>query len=125
MRTSITYLDSLTIVIFPNGRITIVDENLEGWKNKTLLYPHLVRFLNGTRMLSLSDYGTKEWRHKGCLHRADGPAFIAASGTKEWWQQGELHRDDGPAVVHPDGSKEWYQHGVQIQNPNELHSNIS
>lgn len=34
--------------------------------------------------------GDMEWRHRGVLHRANGPAVLRNNGTKEWWIAGLL-----------------------------------
>jgi hypothetical protein len=61
--------------------------------------------------MTTDEYGTKEWRQNGRLHRTDGPAIEYANGTKLWHQNGLLHRTDGPAVEWADGHKEWRQNG--------------
>jgi hypothetical protein len=81
-----------------------------------------------------TEYGAKEWRLNGNLHREDGPAVINKDGSKHWflngrkhrvggpaseWADGgkgwvvdgKYHREDGPAVEHEDGGKTWYFDG--------------
>lgn len=60
------------------------------------------------------NFGYKEWRLNGKLHRTDGPALECANGNKIWYLHGELHRTDGPAIESPDGYKSWYLHGKRL-----------
>jgi hypothetical protein len=56
--------------------------------------------------------GDKEWCLKGERHRENGPAFERVNGYKEWWLNGEYHREDGPAIIYPNGSKEWWLNNI-------------
>jgi hypothetical protein len=56
----------------------------------------------------VDEYGNKEWRLHGKLHREDGPAYEYASGYKYWYLHGKLHREDGPACEEPGGTKRWF-----------------
>ncbi len=60
--------------------------------------------------VTVTEFGTQEWRQEGLLHKLDGPAVTSPNGRQEWRQNGLLHRLDGPAVVGGQGSEFWYQH---------------
>jgi hypothetical protein len=63
--------------------------------------------------MTTDEYGTKEWRQNGRLHRTDGPAIEYANGTKLWHQNGHLHRTDGPAIEYVGGIRGWWLHGTE------------
>ena len=62
---------------------------------------------------STDEYGNKEWKVNGKLHREDGPAYESSLGCKCWYRNGYLHRTDGPAVILP-YRKEWWLNGKQV-----------
>ena len=64
-------------------------------------------------VMKVDEYGTKEWRLNGKLHRTDGPAVEFPDGSKLWKLNGKLHRTDGPAFEGADGTKYWYLNGVK------------
>lgn len=55
-----------------------------------------------------NEWGTKEWRFNGKLHKLNGPAIEHSSGGKYWYKNGQYHRTDGPACEYPDGDKFWF-----------------
>jgi hypothetical protein len=59
----------------------------------------------------VDEFGIKEWKLNGKLHRLDGPAIELSNGTKLWYVGGNLHRLDGPAVEWLDGTKDWFING--------------
>jgi hypothetical protein len=66
---------------------------------------------NEESILSVDEYGTKQWRNKdGEFHRIGGPAYESHNGDKGWFTKGRFHRIDGPAV-EIDGYKVWYHCG--------------
>ncbi len=58
--------------------------------------------------MHVNEFGGKEWRLRGELHRIDGPAAEWLNGTKMWYQHNKLHREDGPAIENANGNKQWY-----------------
>ena len=62
----------------------------------------------------IDEFGSKEWRLNGNLHREDGPALEWASGSKSWYLNGKRHREDGPAVEWVDGKKSWYLNNEEV-----------
>ena len=59
------------------------------------------------------EFGNKEWRLNGKLHRIDGPAVELTDCYKSWWFNGKLHRIDGPAIEWFD-IEEWYLNGKKV-----------
>ena len=57
--------------------------------------------------MTIDEYGNKEWRLNGLLHREDGPAIERKNGDRLWYINGKSHREDGPAVEYANGSKLW------------------
>ena len=86
----------MTIVIFFNGRVVIVDEDLSKWTlDETYKFAADVLF----------EMDAKE-------------VLVASAGvfTQFWFDSSsKLHRIGGPAVVQADGGKFWYTHGKSTE----------
>ena len=68
-------------------------------------------------VMEVDEFGDKQWRVNGALHREDGPAIEFTDkhiGHKEWYLYGKLHREDGPAVMYDDGRVYWLLNGVSL-----------
>ena len=145
MKHSITYLDNSTIICWEDGRIVIVEENLEVCTMESSRSWVTFSAFSGRSISACADgtverrqhnklhcddgpalvwpNGRKDWYHRGLHHRVGGPAIIYANGGMLWYQNGKLHRDDGPAVVYTDGSKYWYQNGKNFQSKRKTEKN--
>ncbi len=60
-----------------------------------------------------NEFGYKEWRLDGELHRDDGPAIEHPLYTW-WWLNGRPHRAEGPAMEWNNGSKHWFLDGQEM-----------
>jgi len=70
--------------------------------------------IDTSSVVTVDEYGTKEWWLNDELHRTDGPAVEYADGTKAWFLYDRQHRTDGPAVEFADGTKHWYLNGEEL-----------
>ena len=138
MRYTLTYLGNSTIIVFDDGKMAFIDENLRQWTPHDHWTAGWIIFKRGTSELNFHCKTSQmrwykndqlhrvggpairftnrrvEWYYRGQLHRKGGPAIIGCDGTKEWWQYDRLHRDDGPAIVTATDGKRWFCRGTEI-----------